>query len=154
MSRLLWRPSTDSDGIPFETLCTFVNAFLDWREQYLRLVGVSTNFEREWDFVSVSLILGRFRCLGWLMINQQAVSSCASDATYHVMWIILFNAVDDFGIKELNNSVNNHSVNHADIAATKRKVAEEAVNGALRIAALAGVLASNGYLVSLSDIHS
>jgi hypothetical protein len=54
MSRQLWRPSTDSDGIPFETLCTFVSALSDWREQYLNLVGVPNNFEGEWDFVSVS----------------------------------------------------------------------------------------------------
>ena len=29
----------------------------------------------------------------------------ASDATYHVMWVILFNAVDDFGIREVNEQV-------------------------------------------------
>jgi len=54
MSRQLWRPSTDSDGIPFETLCTFITALSDWRDQYLTLVGVPNNFEGEWDFVSVS----------------------------------------------------------------------------------------------------
>lgn len=76
----------------------------------------------------------------------QAVSSCASDATYHVMWIILFNALDDFGVKELNMGVNVH--NQAEIDVAKRKVADEALHGALRIAGLAGVLTSNGYLVS------
>jgi len=65
------------------------------------------------------------------------------------MWIILFNAVDDFGIKEpMNNS--DYAVNYAEIEAAKRKVAEEALHGALRIAGLAGVLSSNGYLVSLA----
>jgi hypothetical protein len=54
MSRQLWRPSTDSDGIPFETLCTFITALSDWRDRYLTLVGVPSNFEGEWDFVSVS----------------------------------------------------------------------------------------------------
>src|SRR5258708_3454373 len=54
MSRQFWRPSTDSDGIPFETLCTFITALSDWRDQYLTLVGVPSNFEGEWDFVSVS----------------------------------------------------------------------------------------------------
>lgn len=76
------------------------------------------------------------------------MSSCASDATYHVMWIILFNALDDFGIKELNAGINNPPHNYAEIDAAKRKVAEEALHGALRIAGLAGVLTSNGYLVS------
>lgn len=56
MSRQLWRPSTDSDGIPYETLCTFSRALLDWREQYLSIVGVPSNFEGEWDFVSVSAL--------------------------------------------------------------------------------------------------
>ena len=62
------------------------------------------------------------------------------------MWIILFNALDDFGIKELNAAIN--LPNHADIEVVKRKVADEALHGALRIAGLAGVLTSNGYLVS------
>lgn len=62
------------------------------------------------------------------------------------MWIILFNALDDFGVKELNMGVNVH--NQAEIDVAKRKVADEALHGALRIAGLAGVLTSNGYLVS------
>ena len=53
MSRQLWRPATDSDGISFGNLQTFVNALVDWREQYLSSVGVPSNFEGEWDFVSV-----------------------------------------------------------------------------------------------------
>ncbi|KJA24069.1 hypothetical protein HYPSUDRAFT_136753 [Hypholoma sublateritium FD-334 SS-4] len=125
MSRQLWRPATDSDGISFDNLCNFANALTEWRDEFLNLVGVPSNFEGEWDFVS-------------------AVSSCASDATYHVMWIILFNALDDFGVKELNMGVNVH--NQAEIDVAKRKVADEALHGALRIAGLAGVLTSNGYL--------
>lgn len=60
----------------------------------------------------------------------QAVSSCASDATYHVMWIILFNALDDYGVKETNGAT------HEQIDAAKRKIADEALHGALRIAGL------------------
>jgi hypothetical protein len=52
MSRQLWRPATDSDGVPFETLCSFTNALSEWRDQYLTVVGVPSNFEAEWDFVS------------------------------------------------------------------------------------------------------
>jgi hypothetical protein len=65
------------------------------------------------------------------------------------MWIIMFNALDDFGIKELNSTIG-HSPNHTDIQieTTKRKLADEALHGALRIAGLASVLTSNGYLVS------
>ena len=46
------------------------------------------------------------------------------------MWIILFNAMDEFGV---NVSVN---VNQAQIDSAKRKVADEAMYGALRIAGL------------------
>jgi hypothetical protein len=52
MSRQLWRPSTDSDGVPFDVLFGFSTALSDWRDQYLTTVGVPSNFEAEWDFVS------------------------------------------------------------------------------------------------------
>jgi len=69
------------------------------------------------------------------------------------MWIILFNAVDDFGIKELNSPVN-FPLNITEVESVKRKVADEALHGALRIAGLAAVLTSNGYLVWLNSIFS
>ncbi|KAJ7134442.1 hypothetical protein C8R44DRAFT_770486 [Mycena epipterygia] len=132
MSRNLWRPVTDSDGVSFEVLYMLTTALSDWRDEYLTVVGVPSNFEGEWDFVS-------------------AVSSCASDATYHVMWVVLFTALDDFGIKEINevtrmNQPLNMVQNYSQIDLVKRKVADEALHGALRIAGLAGVLTSNGYL--------
>jgi hypothetical protein len=130
MSRQLWRPATDSDGVSYESICIFANALTQWREEYFNLVGVPSNFEGTWDFVS-------------------AVSSCASDATYHVMWIILFNALDDFGVKESGPQASLQDQEKIDIA--KRRVADEALHGALRIAGLAGVLTSNGYLVRDSD---
>ena len=50
------------------------------------------------------------------------------------MWIILFNALDDFGVKE----VNERSMDPKDgrIEEVKRKVLDEALHGALRIAGL------------------
>ncbi|KAF8650147.1 hypothetical protein AX16_005382 [Volvariella volvacea WC 439] len=132
MSRHLWRPVTDSEGVPYDVLCQLVAGLFEWRDEYLAVVGVPSNFEGKWDFVS-------------------AVSSCASDATYHVMWIILFNALDDFGVKEVNEWARLGNApaimpNYEQIDMTKRRVAEEALSGALRIAGLAGVLTSNGYL--------
>ncbi|KAJ7254354.1 hypothetical protein B0H12DRAFT_1233393 [Mycena haematopus] len=132
MSRNLWRPVTDADGVPFDVLYMLTTALSVWRDEYLTVVGVPSNFEGEWDFVS-------------------AVSSCASDATYHVMWVVLFNALDDFGIKEINevtrmNQPLSMVQNYQQIDLVKRKVADEAMHGALRIAGLAGVLTSNGYL--------
>ncbi|KAG6896452.1 hypothetical protein C0992_008175 [Termitomyces sp. T32_za158] len=125
MSRQLWKPVTDAQGIPLEILSGFTLELSAWREKYLSTVGVPSNFKGEWDFVS-------------------AVSSCASDATYHVMWIILFNALDDFGVKEINDRT--MEPNNLRIGEAKRKVLEEALHGALRISGLAQVLTTNGYL--------
>ena len=50
------------------------------------------------------------------------------------MWIILFNALDEFGVKEINNHLaGSKSVRIEEVM---RKVAEEALHGALRIAGL------------------
>ena len=92
------------------------------------------------------------------------------------MWIILFSALDDFGVREINEVVRmgnspNTTPSHSRIHEVKRKVADEALHGALRIAGLvsvilslsylslisrhrhqAGVLTSNGYLVSRMNV--
>ncbi|KAI0662247.1 hypothetical protein C8Q70DRAFT_1051719 [Cubamyces menziesii] len=132
MSRQLWRPATESDGIPADVLTTFMTMLNEWRDDHLHHVGVPPTFPADWDFVS-------------------AVTACASDATYHIMWIILCNALDDFGIRELNDGTRAGTPEamlpqQPQIEEKKRKVMSEALHGALRIAGLAGVLASNGYL--------
>ena len=65
----------------------------------------------------------------------------ASDATYHIMWIILNNALDDFGIREVNDVTRTGTSEtllpqHVQIEEKKRKVMNEALHGALRIAGL------------------
>lgn len=60
------------------------------------------------------------------------------------MWLVLFNAMDEFGVKEEKGGVGGMH----DIEMIKNLVAEQACQGALRIAGLIGVLTSNGYLVS------
>ncbi|THH09267.1 hypothetical protein EW146_g8729 [Bondarzewia mesenterica] len=139
MSKNLWIPSTDSEGIPAEVLRGIMDQLNEWKDHYLPQVGVPTNFAAEWDFVS-------------------AVSACASDATFHIMWIILFGALDDFGVREINEAMRIGSPGHIhpnyhQIEEMKRKVLDEALHGALRIAGLAGVLTKNGYLVSLNELH-
>lgn len=57
MSRQLWRPATECDGVSFDTLCTFARSLTEWRDEYLNQVGVPSNFEGEWDFVSVGFSL-------------------------------------------------------------------------------------------------
>ena len=57
------------------------------------------------------------------------------------MWIVLFNALDDFGIKEINDVVRmgasqTSAANYGLIDDLKRKLANEALNSALRISAL------------------
>lgn len=60
MSRQLWKPAVDSDGVPFETLMTFSTALSEWRDEYLSAVGVPANYSGTWDFVSVrTFISGR-----------------------------------------------------------------------------------------------
>ena len=65
----------------------------------------------------------------------------ASDATYHIMWIVLFSAVDDFGIREVNDLMRTGSPGHlhprsAEIETLKQKVMETALASATRIAGL------------------
>ncbi|KAJ7644050.1 hypothetical protein FB45DRAFT_999277 [Roridomyces roridus] len=133
MSRNLWRPITDSDGVAFDMLYMLTTSLSEWRDEHLQTVGVPRDFSSSnWDFVS-------------------AVSSCASDASYHIMWVVLFNALDDFGVREINEVTRmgqplSMVQNYTQIDLVKRKVADEALHGALRIAGLAGVLTSNGYL--------
>jgi len=60
------------------------------------------------------------------------------------MWIILFNALDDFGVREVNEVIRtgnppNATANYLQIDAAKRKVADESLHGALRIAGLVRV---------------
>ncbi|KAG8961186.1 hypothetical protein FRC03_005692 [Tulasnella sp. 419] len=131
MCRTLWVPSSELDGIPYESAMTLISLFSQWREEHLDKVGVPSNFEADWDFVA-------------------AVTACSSDAMYHTMWIIMAQAVEESGIKEHNDIFRSGTdVNPTQVAefeAVKNKLAEEALHGSLRIAGLAGVLTSNGYL--------
>jgi hypothetical protein len=69
VARQLWRPATEIDGLPFQDLCTFVKQLSEWREQYLSAVGVPSNFEQEWDFVSAVSA-----CESILVVLQRHVS--------------------------------------------------------------------------------
>lgn len=58
------------------------------------------------------------------------------------MWVIVFDAVDDFGIKEMNDITRNHNSDlgplqiPAQIDEVKARVFDEALRGASRIAGL------------------
>ena len=69
------------------------------------------------------------------------------------MWIILFSAVDDFGIREQTDLVRAASpgetnvASHEEIETIKKKLYEDTLHSDCRIAGLAGVLTSHGYMV-------
>ncbi|KIL53772.1 hypothetical protein M378DRAFT_19584 [Amanita muscaria Koide BX008] len=54
MSRHLWKPIVESDGIAYDILCTFSQELTQWRNDYLQLVGIQNGSVGDWDFVSVS----------------------------------------------------------------------------------------------------
>lgn len=64
------------------------------------------------------------------------------------MWVILFNAVDDFGVREVNEQVRmgvamqgiSGGQQYEQIETVKHKLLEEALHGALRIAGLVCIL--------------
>ncbi|CAE7053890.1 unnamed protein product [Rhizoctonia solani] len=126
MSRMLWTPVIAEEGIPAKVIQDLLTRLNRWRDAYLNTVGVPSNFEADWNFVA-------------------AVSACSSDATFHVMYIILHQAVEDFGIRDLQRGSDSSGIN-ADIESLQATLAGEAVHSALRIAALTGVLTTNGYL--------
>lgn len=69
----------------------------------------------------------------------------------------MFSAVDDYGIREQNDLVRTGSpgetntTSHEEIENSKKKLYEDTLHGACRIAGLAGVLTSHGYMVRLND---
>jgi hypothetical protein len=154
-----------------DVVVNFITALSDWRDKYLHKVGVPSNFEADWDFVSVVSACESFPPF---LPSLNRLYEGASDATYQVMWVLLFNALDDFGIREINEVVRSGSppdaVPNEQYELAKRKVADEALHSALRIAGLvsfacivpachlltiwiqAGVLTTNGYLVRFCPI--
>lgn len=131
ISKLFWKPIIELDGIPLDTLQTVMDLLYDWKASFLHHVGVAGGLKG--DFIG-------------------AISACATDATYHVMWVIVFDAVDDFGIREMNDITRNHNPDLGPpqvpphIEEVKVRVFDEALRGASRVAGLIGVLESNRYL--------
>ncbi|KAG8741933.1 hypothetical protein FRC12_015512 [Ceratobasidium sp. 428] len=116
MSRMLWTPAVAEEGISAKVIQDVMSRLNRWRDGYLNAVGVPSNFEADWNFVA-------------------AVSACSSDASFHVMFIILHQAVEDFGIRDLQRGSDPSGIN-ADIESLQATLAGEAIHSALRIAAL------------------
>jgi hypothetical protein len=52
ISKQFWKPVVEADGIPIDTLMTLMQSLYGWKDQYLAKVGVPSNFQAEWDFMS------------------------------------------------------------------------------------------------------
>ncbi|KAG8904857.1 hypothetical protein FRB99_001063 [Tulasnella sp. 403] len=136
MCRWLWIPASEADGIPYDNLVGLVNMFSQWREEHLDRVGVPSNFEADWDFVAAVTACVYSFCLAVLRLSANLGSP-------------LRKAVDEYGIKEYNDitrSAPDASADLSEFEALRNNIADEAQHGALRIAGLAGVLTTNGYL--------
>ena len=117
-------------------LRTAADMLSGWRDEYLQVVGVPTVWPSSWDFVA-------------------AVTACASDANYHSIWIIIAQTIREYGILELRQiesgkfpyaSPAEMDAIRASAEKLKDRIFQEALHGALRISALAGVLTANSYL--------
>lgn len=88
MCRVLWIPSTEVDGIPYDHLMSLVAMYSNWRDEHLDRVGVPSNFEADWDFVAA---VTACECLEKKCDDDAVLTSFlgSSDATFHLMWIIL-----------------------------------------------------------------
>lgn len=139
ISKLFWKPVIELDGIPLDTLQTVMDLLYDWKASFLHHVGVSGG-GLTGDFIGAISACWSIS-LPFILICLTSGSG-ATDATYHVMWVIVFDAVDDFGIKEINDITRDHNHDlgspqippHMDEA--KVRVFDEAFRGASRIAGL------------------
>ncbi|GJJ13338.1 hypothetical protein Clacol_007590 [Clathrus columnatus] len=132
MSRQLWRPVVQTEGISHNVIRRLMHSIYEWQAKHLDKVGVPSS-QVNWDFLA-------------------AVNACGHDALYHTLWIILYQAIQEFGIREIHEikrtiDVSSHlNSDHAQYAATEDQVRKEALNSASRIACLADLLTQNGYL--------
>ncbi|KAG8809488.1 hypothetical protein FRC17_003423, partial [Serendipita sp. 399] len=123
LAKDLSKPNVTTFGMPLQVLKRCMENLQAWKEQYLQLVGVPDNYQANWDFAA-------------------AVAACTCDAQYHVMWVILHSALDEFSIREAKEGTMTYTALHE----IERQVFDEALQGALRISGLTSVLTSNGYL--------
>lgn len=76
MSRQLWRPATESDGIPLDVLLNLINMLNDWKDEHLQRVGVPSNFAAEWDFVSAVSACECLRQLSFSISSDNVSFAC------------------------------------------------------------------------------
>ncbi|WVQ98940.1 hypothetical protein IAU59_006072 [Kwoniella sp. CBS 9459] len=124
VSRALWIPKTAVAGIPISFLRDFIHRTSVWRDSHLSIIGAPAQWPEAWNF-------------------QQAITACSIDCLYHVIWLLVNRAMEEFGIAEEKSAMGGGIV---EIESIMRRIKEEAEHAALRIAALVGILTENGYL--------
>jgi hypothetical protein len=127
----LWDPQTAIHGVSASKLEKLVSIALAWRENHLALVGApSPTWPSTWNFAD-------------------AVTACASDMNYHIVWILMWEALEEFGIAELKvvpKTEGKDELDQSKIIELKDRIYTEALNGSLRCANLSQVLCDNFYL--------
>ncbi|KAH8089477.1 hypothetical protein HD553DRAFT_93191 [Filobasidium floriforme] len=126
MATYLWQPGNETQGIPLNKIKQTVQLLTNWRDEYLTRVGVPTVWPETWNFIA-------------------AVTACTEDADYHIHWTCLAGAIKKCGIKELKRT-GEAPLLRDEAEDIKARIEHEALHGALRISALAGVLTQNSYL--------
>ncbi|PWN50135.1 hypothetical protein IE53DRAFT_362612 [Violaceomyces palustris] len=155
LADVFWIPTRARDGVEFSTVEAIVKRIERWKANHLHKVGVPTpSWPSHWDYIA-------------------AVTACCSDISFHILWIMVFEAIDEFGIRgtdrseasclegnkplatlsSVQRSVSESTTTHPSpepdlnqVNLLKVKVEDAALSGALRVAALTDVLSTNGYL--------
>jgi hypothetical protein len=149
----LWLPRSALCGVPAKKLERLASMAFTWRINHLAAVGApSPTWPSHWNFAD-------------------AVTACSSDMNYHIVWILMWEAIEEFGIAELKATTLSSyqaTVSHTDghqgpglgpptttaemelvqskIRGLRTRIYDEALNSALRSASLIQVLCDNGYL--------
>ncbi|PWN41208.1 hypothetical protein IE81DRAFT_315545, partial [Ceraceosorus guamensis] len=141
----LWTPRVAKEGVSVLRLKGLIGHAERWRSRHLGAVGApSPSWPAYWSFAT-------------------AVTAAASDVNYHIVWIFMFQAIEEFGISELRKAEQhqedgkfkrpllprrkeNDTPEIVEAQALKARIYDEALNAATRTAAVTQVLQENGYL--------
>jgi hypothetical protein len=79
------------------------------------------------------------------LTENKSANLGTEDADYHIHWAYLSTAIKKWGIQELKRSGEMPNIKQ-EAETLRDRIHQEAMHGALRISALAGVLTQNSYL--------
>lgn len=151
----LWTPCAYEEGVSARKLEKLVSAAYRWRSSHLALVGApDPDWPSQWKFAD-------------------AVTACSSDLNYHVVWLLMWQAIDEYGIAELkannlaqyNAALIRHGtsiglpvtmaemeLDQSKVNGMRNAIYEEALKAALRSANLAKMLHDFDYLQNEAGI--